>query len=426
MNKYLIKDARKINELNLPPVDLIITSPPYFDMKDYGSKNQIGFGQKYDAYLDDLEKVLKQCFEITKKTGSLWMIVDILRKEGKTFLVPFDLIKRAEAIGWTLQDIVIWKKDKTVPFSHKGQMRNIFEYVLSFSKTNEFKFYKDRITSIDALKEWWPKYPERYSPNGKSETNIWDFPIPLQGSWGNTYIRHFCPLPEKLIERIIDLCSDIDDVVFDPFAGSGAVLSAAYRLNRKYIGSDLNKDYKKMFLDYIKKIKPVSRNNQYDQENLRKFSDTIEKLRLLKFPKKIYLELINKYPNLSRDIVAIIALPEKLKETKIKNHFIAGNYIFVTKSGSKLSIKDIQSIANVRPLSKYGIQSNLSISEINKLTNILPKKNKQSFWRYDNGVTYSPGAHISELDMATLAISGRFRMPPIFSTIEITQGNLII
>ncbi|MDO8570730.1 MAG: site-specific DNA-methyltransferase [Candidatus Daviesbacteria bacterium] len=426
MNKYFIKDARHIRDLNIPPVDLIITSPPYFDMKDYGSDNQIGYGQDYDTYLEDLGKVFKQCFDITKDTGSLWMIVDILRKEGKTFLVPFDVIKKVEASGWTLQDIVIWKKDKTIPFSHKGQMRNIFEYILSFSKTNDFKFYRNRITSIDTLKEWWPKYPERYSPNGKSETNIWDFPIPLQGSWGNTYIKHFCPLPEKLIERIIDLCSDINNIVFDPFAGSGAVLSAAYRLNRKYVGSDLNPKYKKMFLAYIKKIKPVNKSSQYNQNNLRKFSNTIEKLRLLKFPKKIYLELVNKYPKLSHNIIAIIALPNKLKKTKIKNHFIAGNYIFVTRGKSELSVKDIQGIVNVRPLSKYGIQSTLSILETTQLTKTLRKIKEPSFWRYDNGVTYHPGENVKKLDRKVLEKIDKFRIPPIFTTIEIAKEDLII
>lgn len=426
MNQYFIKDARSISELKIPLVDLIITSPPYFDMKDYGSKNQIGYGQKYDTYLDDLEKVFKQCFDITKNTGSLWLIVDILRKDGKTLLVPFDLIKKIEANGWTLQDIVIWKKDKTVPFSPKGQMRNIFEYILSFSKTKAFKFYKERITTIDNLKEWWPKYPERYSPNGKSETNVWDFPIPLQGSWGNTYIKHFCPLPEKLIERIIDLCSDIGDIVFDPFAGSGAVLSSAYRLNRKYIGSDLSLKYKRMFSSYIKHVKPVSKSGQYNKNNLKRFSNIIEKLRILKFPKKLYSEYINKHPTLDRNVIAIIALPTKLKKTKITNHFIAANYIFITQGEGKMSEDDIKKIVDVRPLSKYGIQSTLNILDVTQLEKLFKKTNGLSFWQYNNGVTHDSGKFVGNLNRKDLEITKKFRTPPIYSTIEITKEDLTI
>ena len=160
MNKYFIHDARHIGELNISQVDLIVTSPPYFDMKDYGSKNQIGYGQKYEDYLSDLGQVFKQCYSITKDSGSLWMVVDNLRKEGQTYLVPFDVIRRVEKSGWILQDIIIWKKDKTVPYAHKGQMRNIFEYVLFFTKSKDFKFYRERITSITDLKEWWGKYPQ--------------------------------------------------------------------------------------------------------------------------------------------------------------------------------------------------------------------------------------------------------------------------
>src|SRR5690606_21611299 len=155
MNQYFIQDARKVDELPLKSlVDLIITSPPYFDMKDYGSKNQIGFGQNYDNYLRDIELVFSKCFSITKDTGSLWIVVDILRKDGELKLLPFDLIKKVQDGGWKLKDIIIWEKDKTVPFTHNGEMRNIFEYVLFFTKTDKYKFYRERITSINDLKEW--------------------------------------------------------------------------------------------------------------------------------------------------------------------------------------------------------------------------------------------------------------------------------
>src|SRR3989344_275632 len=193
MGEYFIHDARTLSKVVSNDIDLVLTSPPYFDLKDYGSANQIGYGQAYDDYLNDMERVLKQCFKVTKDTGSMWLIVDTLKKSGQFKLLPFDLCKIAEKAGWKLQEIIIWEKDRTLPYSRKGEMRNIFEYVLFFVKTNDFKYYPKRITDFD-LKEWWIKYPERYSTGGKIPTDIWKFPIPVQGSWGSSYIRHFCPL----------------------------------------------------------------------------------------------------------------------------------------------------------------------------------------------------------------------------------------
>lgn len=425
MNQYFIHDARKINELPIKtPVDLIITSPPYFDMKDYGSKNQIGYGQQYGKYLDDIGLVFSECYKVAKDTSSLWIVIDILRKNGETKLLPFDVIQKVRDSGWHLQDILIWKKDKTVPFAHQGQMRNIFEYILYFTKTNNFKFYKDRITSINDLKEWWQKYPERYSPEGKLPTNIWDFPIPLQGSWGNKYIKHFCPLPEKLIEQIINLSSDIGDTVLDPFAGSGAVLSAAHRLNRKYIGCDLNESYREMFLNYIKKVKPIDPESLYNQETLKRFSKTIKKLRLLKLPKKVHA----KYKQLHTDgsnILAIIAVPESTSKELAKYKLASCNYIFITSDGNHVPVDELNKIISKPPLSKYGIEAKFKIMDINSAVRYSSRlTNGSKIWKYSNGVTYQRGQDVGKLTKLIIEENVSERFPPVFSTIELKDDEL--
>ena len=136
-------DARDIASIsNSPIVDVTITSPPYFDMKDYGYPEQIGFGQKYDDYLDDLRKVFKGIYELTKDTGSLWVIIDTFRKAGAVVPLPFDFVHKISDIGWKLQEVIIWEKDKTVPWVHQGQMRNMFEYILVFAKNEKYKFWQ--------------------------------------------------------------------------------------------------------------------------------------------------------------------------------------------------------------------------------------------------------------------------------------------
>ena len=103
-----------------------------------------------------------------------------------------------------------------------------------------------RLTETSLLKEWWVRFPERYNPKGIVPTNVWEFSIPTQGIWTGKSLRHFNPLPPKMIERIILLTTDAGDVVFDPFAGSGTTLSVADFLDRKWFGFELNKEYCKM------------------------------------------------------------------------------------------------------------------------------------------------------------------------------------
>lgn len=104
----------------------------------------------------------------------------------------------------------------------------------------------DRIREIANLKKWWMTYPERYNPKGKAPSNLWEFITPIRG-WGNGYLNHFCPFPFSLVERIISISTDENDLVFDPFAGSGSVLAMAYVMKRNSVGIDINKKYKENF-----------------------------------------------------------------------------------------------------------------------------------------------------------------------------------
>ena len=190
-------------------IQTTITSPPYFDMKDYGVEGQIGFGQKYEEYLNDLKSIFNYVFDYTKEDGTLWIIIDTFKRDNAVVTLPFDLVQKLKEVGWLLQEIIIWKKDKTVPWSSNGFMQRKFEYILFFSKYSSYKANKDNVRIYDTsqLKRWWVKYPERYNPKGKALDEIWEFPIPVQGSWGNEYIRHFCPLPKEMVATMISIRS---------------------------------------------------------------------------------------------------------------------------------------------------------------------------------------------------------------------------
>lgn len=425
MNQYFIHDARTIDNIPLKSkVDLIVTSPPYFDMKDYGSDNQIGFGQTYEKYLEDIGIVFNKCSFIAKETASLWVVVDILKKDSEIKLLPFDMAQSIQKAGWQLRDIIIWQKDKTIPYTHNGEMRNIFEYVLYFTKTPNFKFYRERITSINDLKEWWQRYPERYSTNGKSPTNIWDFPIPLQGSWGKRYIKHFCPLPEKLIERIIHLSSDVNDVVLDPFAGTGAVLSAAYRLRRQYIGSDLNNSFRQMFLNYVKSVKPIEVSKLYENQELKKYSRVIEKLRMLKFAKKLYLEYKKKIPE-DTSILSIVAIPTHAKASDLpKNKIVSCSYIFVSSKKILPKLEILNELVEKKPLSKFGVHPEIKVLSEENTMKLMKKTGKSQYWRYDNGIVYRSGESAGKLKEQALSGGQNKKFPSIFASINLEKEEL--
>lgn len=389
MSKVFLDDARNLkNRIKPSSIDVTITSPPYFDMKDYGHSDQIGFGQSYETYLKDLQQVFKDVYDVTKESGSLWVIIDTFKRDGAVVPLPFDFVREISKTGWKLQDIIIWKKDKTVPWSKKGATRKIFEYVLFFSKGTEFKYYSERAREITDLKEWWIRYPERYSPNGKSLEEIWEFSIPTQGSWGEGYIRHFCPLPEDLVRRIITLTTDEGDVVFDPFSGSGTVPAQAAFMQRKYYGFELNPEYIQMFENYLKN-NLSTRLESYSASRITLDEDAFKKkiidLRILKFGRVLAKKMKSSGINVKKMFI------EYSQEPTHKKHEIAsGNYTLLIDPNSSNSNEDFYSIVkeiiNVPPLSKFGISSKFTfLTKIDEFVNSLPEN---ELFIYSNSNTH--------------------------------------
>jgi DNA modification methylase len=379
-------DARNLESIiKSQIVDVTVTSPPYFEMKDYGYKEQIGYGQKYDQYLNDLKIVFQSVYNVTKPNGTLWVIIDAFKEEGEVVPLPFDFAHEIKKVGWKLQEIIIWGKDKTVPWAHKGQMRSSFEYVLMFSKSKNYTFHKDRIRDFESLKKWWVKYPERYNPKGKTPEAIWHFNIPTQGSWGNDYIKHFCPLPEELIAQILKLTTDENDVVLDPFSGSGAVLAKADNMNRKFIGSELNPSYIRMFTKYLKKTREkkrkeyeASKRNVIPQNN---FEKLILELRALKYARVLYQKLK------SKDVLRIYVDISKKEPTKANSIILVSyKFLIAPKRPTKTLEKKIDKLINKAPLSKFGVEPIFTFTDNKK--QFLSSINNSSVYVYTYKVTH--------------------------------------
>lgn len=306
---------------------LILTSPPYHDLKNYDDKKkQIGFNQTYHDYLKDVIDVLNQCYKIAADNSTLWLVVDTIRKKGELIPLPFDIIGTlGESKTWTLRDLIIWNKKKNVPWHKKGRFKNTFEYILFFSKGNDFQFDIDKIRELGDYKKWFKSYPERYSSKGQAPSNIWEFNSPLRG-WGNGYQKHLCPFPFELIERIISLTTTEKDVVFDPFAGSGSVLAIANLMKRRAIGFDLSVNYKKAFEKEVKigAQKFFEKNEkeiELKKKALGEFKKENIKLRKLKAALKFSAFLNEKYKDQSNRFFVL----ESKKQKEIDLYFVADN-----------------------------------------------------------------------------------------------------
>lgn len=296
-------DARNLDTLlgraagreGKPFLQTTITSPPYATLVDYGSDNQIGFGQSYEDYLESCKSIFQSVHRWTLETGSMWVIADSLlakRPKGgspsRFVPLPFELAAQAESVGWTLREVVIWRKDRTRPWSHHGKLRNGFEYVLFFVKSSNFIFNIDRLRDTGNLKSWWVKYPERHNPWGMSPDNVWEIPIPVQGSWNNAAFRHACPLPPELVRRMVLLSSEEGDVVFDPFAGSGAVVTGATQEGRRGLGLELNPEYVSLFREGA----PTVRKTKLESKPVSVMTQRLLELRMLKYPKELAKQVL--------------------------------------------------------------------------------------------------------------------------------------
>jgi DNA modification methylase len=274
-------------------VHCTVTSPPYGDLKDYGTADQIGYGQDYASeYLPSLRAVLSELHRISSPGAALWLVLDTVRRNGAVAALPWQVAELAKSVGWTFHDLVIWDKGRTLPWSHRGRFRNVFEYVLLLGRGPLAVFDLDAIRETDSLGPYWVRYPERYHPQGKAPNDLWHFPIPLQGSWTQSAIKHACPFPVGLVARMIALTSRPGSVVLDCFAGTGSVPATAAAMGRQGIGIEVNPDFVKAYADGVCKELThragLELSLAADGQNLR---ETIIHLRMHKYAKSLFTEI---------------------------------------------------------------------------------------------------------------------------------------
>ncbi len=219
-------------------VGVIITSPPYWNLKDYFKEGQIG-QESYSDYLNRMRAVWKECFDKLKDTGSLWININIRIRNKEVILIPYDFIEICKKIGFYYKGIFIWHKSSGIPTGNKNIVDR-HEYVLVFSKQDKFK-----MNSV--IQHSFSDYKNNFIGGG----TFWNINRKA-GSVGKKYI-HPAIYPNELVRRIVLLTTNEGDIVADPFLGSGTSLIASLQCNRNFVGYEYNEGFKELMDSRFKK-----------------------------------------------------------------------------------------------------------------------------------------------------------------------------
>ena len=240
-------DARNMVEVKANSVDFVVTSPPYWNLKNYKESRQIGLGQNYEEYLLELEKVFIECGRVLKDGRYLALVIGTRVSDGELKHIPADVISILKRNHFTLKKELIWTKPKgtqglwqrgvtqflkSKPYPRNANFNIQHEFILIFRKE-----LPDQLTNIDTT-------------NGKKLEE--DFIKEVAWTHWNLKVsnhKHPAPFPVEIPNRLIKLYSYPKEIILDPFMGSGSTAIAASNLKRMCIGYDISKE----FLDMARK-----------------------------------------------------------------------------------------------------------------------------------------------------------------------------
>lgn len=213
INKLYVGDCLDLSlELDDNSIDCIITSPPYFNSH---KKYQRGSGFHYSQDIGEPLYVIEDLFDVIKpklKDDGV-VCLNLGFSYGETGVMrPFDVINRLRKTGYFVNDILIWHKNNPIPINNR--LTNAIEYIFVLSKHPKIKYYTEKYTH-----------------------NVFRFSVDR----GNGF--HSAVFPLELPRICLENFTKINDIVLDPFMGSGTTAVACKQLNRNYIGFDVNSEY---------------------------------------------------------------------------------------------------------------------------------------------------------------------------------------
>jgi site-specific DNA-methyltransferase (adenine-specific) len=271
INSIIQGDARIVlRGLPSASIHCIITSPPYYQQRDYNAPTQLGNEESPAEYIQNLQDIFSDCRRVLKEDGTLWLNLGDKYRDGDLLGLPWRVAFALKDDGWILRSDIIWHKPNAMPASIKNRPTTDHEYIFLFVKSAEYYY------DIDAIREphvtFTPqsrmkggrnhfgkrngtpeqgknvgnsnlhngRWDQAFHPKGRNRRTVWEIPL------SKFRDAHFAVFPEELVEIcVLAGCSE-DGIVLDPFIGSGTTAVVAQRLGRKYVGIDINPEYCEM------------------------------------------------------------------------------------------------------------------------------------------------------------------------------------
>jgi len=286
-------------------VDCCISSPPYWGLRDYGVDGQIGNENEFTDFINKLAEIYKEVYRVLKPEGTCYVNLgdtyggsgsgttknaDNVKNSKQVYILPNGTAKRSKfrgttlnksllmiperfaiemiSNGWILRNQIIWHKPNQMPSSATDRFTVDFEKIFFFVKQSKGYYFEQQLEPYTEPLDRWAgqmirgNYKTktdqfaiqeregrnmRPNPDGKNMRTVWSIntkPFPD---------AHFAIFPETLVERMIESGCPENGLVLDPFMGAGTTAVTARKLNRNYIGYDLNPDYVKMANDRLYK-----------------------------------------------------------------------------------------------------------------------------------------------------------------------------
>ena len=263
LNQIYFKDSKNMKELPNNSIQLIVTSPPYFNIKDYSldgyQKNkktekengQIGDISDYKKYISEMLKVWKECQRVLKPNGKLVINTPLMPMLKKSFNTHynrdiFDINSDIEQsilnnTNLYLMDVYICNRTNSskklmfgsYPYPRNFYAQNTIEFISVFVKDGlpENNLPQDIKEKSKLTEKEWVEFTKQ----------IWNIPIPNRNDMA--FGEHPAIMPEEIVRRCVKLFTYVGDTVLDPFAGSGTTLKVAKELGRYYVGYEISKNF---------------------------------------------------------------------------------------------------------------------------------------------------------------------------------------
>ncbi len=266
-----VGDARDLSWIEDQSVHLVVTSPPYWTLKEYAPhKQQLGAVENYETFLDELDKVWRECFRVLAPGGRICCVVgDVCiprKRTGRHYVMPLhaDIMVRTRKIGLDSLTPILWFKIANgateavgngagfygKPYQPGAVVKNDFEYILFLRKGGSYRSPSS--------------YQKALSMLTKSEMQNW-----LRTAWTDikgesTRKGHPAPFPVELSERLIKLFSFAGDTILDPFVGTGTTCLAAMSSGRNSIGNEIDRSYTRLAKERMQEALLTRKTNLFE------------------------------------------------------------------------------------------------------------------------------------------------------------------